>query len=55
MIGDRRMDIDGATHHGIHSIGVLWGFGDEAELRAAGAGAIAHNPAELRALIDANR
>ncbi|CAD0360449.1 putative protein [Xanthomonas hortorum pv. vitians] len=54
MIGDRRMDIDGATHHGIHSIGVLWGFGDEAELRAAGAGAIAHNPAELRALIDAN-
>ncbi|AOD16041.1 HAD family hydrolase [Xanthomonas fragariae] len=53
MIGDRRMDIDGANHHGIHSIGVLWGFGDEAELRAAGAGAIAHEPAELRALIDA--
>nr|WP_208415277.1 HAD family hydrolase [Xanthomonas euroxanthea] len=52
MIGDRRMDIDGANHHGIHSIGVLWGFGDEAELRGAGAGAIAHTPAELRALID---
>ncbi|WP_372393120.1 HAD family hydrolase [Xanthomonas sp. NCPPB 3582] len=53
MIGDRRMDIDGANHHGIHSIGVLWGFGDEAELRAAGAGALARTPAELAALLQA--
>ncbi|AOY66843.1 HAD-IA family hydrolase [Xanthomonas perforans] len=51
MIGDRRMDIDGANHHGIHSIGVLWGFGDEGELRAAGAGALARTPAELAALL----
>nr|WP_255626179.1 HAD family hydrolase [Xanthomonas sp. NCPPB 1067] len=51
MIGDRRMDIDGANHHGIHSIGVLWGFGDEAELQAAGAGALARTPAELATLL----
>ncbi|KAB7767495.1 HAD family hydrolase [Xanthomonas maliensis] len=51
MIGDRRMDIDGANHHGIASIGVLWGFGDETELREAGAGAIARTPDELRSLL----
>ncbi|PPU76514.1 HAD family hydrolase [Xanthomonas cucurbitae] len=53
MIGDRRMDIEGANHHGLHSIGVLWGFGDAAELRAAGAGALARTPAELMQVIHA--
>ncbi len=52
MIGDRRMDIEGANHHGMRSIGVLWGFGDEAELRLAGAGALAATPAQLPGLID---
>jgi phosphoglycolate phosphatase len=51
MIGDRRMDIDGANHHGMRSIGVLWGFGDEAELRQAGAAALAQVPAQLPGLI----
>ncbi|MEQ4576819.1 MAG: HAD family hydrolase [Gammaproteobacteria bacterium] len=51
MIGDRRMDIEGANAHGMRSIGVLWGFGDEAELRTAGAGALATVPSELRALV----
>ncbi len=35
MIGDRHMDIDGARHHGMRSIGVLWGFGTPEELAAA--------------------
>jgi phosphoglycolate phosphatase len=35
MIGDRHMDIDGARHHGMPSVGVLWGFGSEDELREA--------------------
>lgn len=35
MIGDRRMDIDGARHHGMRSIGVLWGFGTADELAHA--------------------
>jgi phosphoglycolate phosphatase len=47
MIGDRHMDIDGANHHGMASVGVLWGFGGEAELRAAGATRLAAMPADL--------
>ena len=48
MIGDRHMDIEGAQHHGLRSIGVLWGFGHEAELRAAGATALVATPAALQ-------
>jgi len=51
MIGDRHMDIDGARHHGMRNIGVLWGFGGEAELRGAGADRLAAAPAELHALL----
>ncbi len=51
MIGDRRMDIEGAHHHRMPAIGVLWGFGDEAELRAAGVVHLARTPDELMALI----
>ena len=51
MIGDRRMDIEGARHHGLRSIGVLWGFGDEEELSAAGAGQLAREPAQLATLL----
>ncbi|MFK7777823.1 MAG: HAD hydrolase-like protein [Gimesia sp.] len=32
MIGDRRHDVLGAQRHGVLSIGVLWGFGDQEEL-----------------------
>lgn len=53
MIGDRRMDIEGAEHHGMRSVGVLWGFGGEAELRQAGARQLAHSPAELPVLLAA--
>lgn len=51
MIGDRHMDIEGAIHHRMRNIGVLWGFGDEDELRAAGAEHLARTPAELSALL----
>lgn len=51
MIGDRRMDIEGARHHGMRNIGVLWGFGGEAELREAGAARLASTPGELAALL----
>ena len=47
MIGDRHMDIEGARHHGLRSMGVLWGFGSEVELREAGATQLAGSPAEL--------
>jgi phosphoglycolate phosphatase len=51
MIGDRHMDIEGARHHGMRHIGVLWGFGGEAELRQAGAQRLATHPMELPALL----
>lgn len=47
MIGDRRMDIAGARHHRMACIGVLWGFGDEAELIEAGADRLVAAPREL--------
>ncbi len=51
MIGDRRMDIEGARHHQMRNVGVLWGFGGEEELREAGALHLAQKPQDLPALI----
>lgn len=51
MIGDRHHDIDAAVEVGTGSIGVMWGYGDEAELRGAGATHIAHAPADLLLLL----
>ncbi|WP_408950845.1 HAD hydrolase-like protein [Lysobacter sp. Hz 25] len=53
MIGDRRMDIEGAREHGMRNIGVLWGFGSEDELREAGAQHLAAAPVQLPALLAA--
>jgi phosphoglycolate phosphatase len=47
MVGDRRFDVEGAHANGIPCVGVLWGFGSEAELREAGAEAIAGAAREL--------
>ncbi len=52
MIGDRLHDVVGAAKNGMKAIGVLWGFGDRAELEAAGAATIAAAPADLPKLID---
>lgn len=41
MIGDREHDIIGAKKNGIHSMGVLFGYGDREELENAGADYIA--------------
>ncbi|WP_266170076.1 HAD hydrolase-like protein [Dyella subtropica] len=51
MIGDRHFDIDGAVANGVRGIGVLWGFGSRDELEAAGASAIARDPAHLSTLL----
>jgi phosphoglycolate phosphatase len=51
MVGDRRYDVQGASEHGVPCIGVLWGYGDEDELRGAGAAALARAPADLRPLL----
>lgn len=52
MIGDRRMDMEGAVVHGLRAVGVLWGFGDAQELRTAGADAMAAAPEDLLRLLD---
>lgn len=51
MIGDRHHDIDGAKENGLASLGVLWGFGDEAELKNAGADSIAYDTADVVRII----
>lgn len=53
MIGDRRMDIEGARAHGLSSLGVLWGFGDVPELQSAGATRLVETPADLPAAVAA--
>ncbi len=47
MIGDRSFDIIGAKNHGIRAIGVLWGYGTEAELSNAGADGLCNHPDEI--------
>lgn len=51
MIGDRRMDMEGAVHHRMRGVGVLWGFGDEDELCSAGASDLAPLPDALVRLL----
>lgn len=51
MIGDRRMDIEGARHHQMRNIGVLWGFGGDAELREAGVQHLAQTPLDLPGIL----
>ncbi|MDE7214252.1 MAG: HAD hydrolase-like protein, partial [Clostridia bacterium] len=50
MIGDRKHDILGAKANGISSVGVLYGFGDEDELKKAGADKLIETPRQLLTL-----
>lgn len=47
LVGDRKHDVEAALANGMACVGVLWGIGSEAELRAAGASAIVSDPEEL--------
>jgi phosphoglycolate phosphatase len=47
MVGDRLHDIHAAKANRLRSIGVLWGYGGQAELQEAGADVIAAAPAEV--------
>jgi phosphoglycolate phosphatase len=51
LVGDRHHDVEAAHANRLRCIGVLWGFGDEAELRAAGADTLVRAPAELPAAL----
>ena len=52
MVGDTAFDVTGAAAHGIPTIGVSWGYGEVADMEAAGAMAIAHTMDELIQLIN---
>lgn len=51
MVGDRSHDIRAGLKNGVRPVGVLWGYGDAAELTAAGAEALIDQPHELAPLI----
>lgn len=53
MVGDREHDVLGAAQNGLPAVGVLYGYGDEDELRAAGAAHIAPTVEDLHALLGA--
>lgn len=51
MVGDREHDVLGARENGLGCLGVLYGYGDAAELQRAGAIALAATPQETAELI----
>jgi phosphoglycolate phosphatase len=55
MVGDRSHDVVAARANGLRCVGVLWGIGDEAELRAAGADPIVGAPADLPSALGLSR
>ena len=52
MVGDTAFDVIGAAAHGIPTIGVSWGYGEIADMEAAGAVAIARTMDELVELLN---
>jgi phosphoglycolate phosphatase len=51
MIGDREHDIIGAKENGLKSIGVLYGYGSEDELKTCGADYIIEKPCHILMLL----
>lgn len=51
MVGDRRFDVEGAKAVGLHSIGVVYGYGSRDELQAAGADYVVDTVNELGDLL----
>lgn len=51
MVGDRSYDIIGAKQAGIHSVGVLFGYGSREELETAGADHIAETEHDILSII----
>lgn len=52
MVGDRLHDVNGAKACGIHSIGVLWGFGGREELELAGADTVVDSVDALTTILE---
>lgn len=52
MVGDTEFDVLGAAAHGLPTIGVSWGYGQIANMKKAGAAAIADTPEQLLKLLN---
>ncbi len=52
MIGDRDNDMVAAARHAIPAVGALWGYGNEAELREAGATVLCPAPDDLAGIVE---
>lgn len=52
IVGDSANDMVTASECGAISIGVLWGFRDETEIRGAGARFVCTKPSEIESIID---
>jgi phosphoglycolate phosphatase len=50
--GDRSHDMIGAKRHGLHTIGVTYGYGSTAELMAHGADYLAHKPEGIISMVE---
>lgn len=48
MIGDRFYDVEGAHKNGVDAMGILYGYGDERELKTAGADIILETALDVR-------
>jgi phosphoglycolate phosphatase len=51
MVGDRRHDMIGARNNGMTAVGVLYGYGSEDELLAAGAHRLSPTPEKLSGVL----
>jgi phosphoglycolate phosphatase len=47
MLGDRKHDVLAARRHAMPTLGALWGYGGEEELRLAGAAALCESPRDV--------
>lgn len=54
FVGDSGIDMETGSRAGMRTVGVLWGFREAAELRAAGAGALIREPMDLLPLLEAD-
>ena len=55
FVGDSAVDVETAVNAGMRSMGVLWGFRDELELRAAGAEVIVREAGEVLDWVNGGR
>ena len=52
FVGDTKVDIETGKNADLFSVGVLWGFRDEAELKGAGADVIIDSPDQIKKIAD---